>query len=407
MITTDPYPSTLYNNTQIQQDSEWWTASTVLSRSMKLIEMALEVATADAPSGADADQQTGIDLASLFEPQHGYEMIYPFLCPPGWDESAKPTETTQEARFAAVLSYYAAREIVSRTNETLVEMFAAGIDATVVDRETAERFIMHEAVFRVDHCSNPERILYAESESEIGLSVTTQGMRTLTATEVRDDSHRRLRPTEMDEKSISVSVYDDLADAVERYADTDTDTMTGTATGTATGMTTHSYTDAETTESISLSELPVEYARYPADVSSYFTWPAIMIGDSLGPETPETTVYSGRHWSCHQLERWVSGLALVAVSIGCSNARRSDFAPGWFSRRDPADRIDIAVKMSEIGVTGDPPYAVLAAIGEIYELEFAQTDDGNKILTWDARQQAESIFADISDSYTGSCSEQL
>jgi hypothetical protein len=231
---------------------------------MKLIEMALEVAT------ADADQQTGINLASLFEPQHGSEMIYPFLCPPGWDESAKPTETTHEARFAAVLSYYAAREIVSRTNETLVEMFAAGIDATVVDRETAERFMTHEAVFRVDHCSNPERILYAESESEIGLSVTTQGMRTLTATEVRDDSHRRLRPTENDEKLISVSVYDDLADAVERYADTDTDTRTGT------GMTPHSQTDAEKTESISLSELPVEYARYPADVSSYFTWPAII-----------------------------------------------------------------------------------------------------------------------------------
>lgn len=387
MITTDPYPSTLYKNTQIQQDSEWWTASTVLSRSMKLIEMALEVAT------ADADQQTGIDLASLFEPQHGSEMIYPFLCPPGWDESAKPTETTHEARFAAVLSYYAAREIVSRTNETLVEMFAAGIDATVVDRETAERFMTHEAVFRVDHCSNPERILYAESESEIGLSVTTQGMRTLTATEVRDDSQRRLRPTEMDEKSIPVSVYDDLADAVERYADTDTDTRTGTGTGT--GMTPQNYTDAEKTESISLSELPVEYTRYPADVSSYFTWPAIMIGDFLSAETPETTVYSGRQWSCHQLERWVSGLALVAVSIGCRDVHTSEFTPGWFSRADPADRIDIAVTMSEIGVTGDPPYAVLTAIGDIYELEFTRTDEGQKILPWDARQTAESIFADL------------
>lgn len=63
-----------------------------------------------------------------------------------------------------------------------------------------------------------------------------------------------------------------------------------------------------------LSELPVRYREYPEDASPYYDWPAAVIGDQLS--TPEGTVYSDAYWTYPELDGWMCGLSLAAVSLG-------------------------------------------------------------------------------------------
>jgi hypothetical protein len=67
----------------------------------------------------------------------------------------------------------------------------------------------------------------------------------------------------------------------------------------------------------------------------------------------------------------------------------------WLSKLSDSDVLDLAVKMRQVDEYGEVPYRALVAIGELYNLEFTETEDGARVLTLESRKEAERIFEEM------------
>jgi hypothetical protein len=295
-----------------------------------------------------------IDIEEILEPRYEYSMIYPFVV--NVPISKEIQETEREAEWGTVVGYHTAREILSHCGEEYVRRFAEAVETSDVSADTARELVKYDTVLHSDEHTDPEELIYSTSD---GYFLTTEDVQILESKEVLESNRSHIEPQQ------EYELHKRLASCVQRYAEL---------------------------ERVDLSKIPVRYREYPEDASPYYDWPATVIGDQLS--TPDGTMYSDAYWTCPDLDEWLGGLSLAAVSLGYADV--SELDRGWFQELSVSERIDLCVKVADMGVAGDPPYAVLTAIGENYGMKFKeQKDSGIRILTYKGRRKAEEMFENL------------
>jgi hypothetical protein len=284
----------------------------------------------------------------------GHINLIELLLPPRTREGDGADETAENIINAGLMSYYISNELASRLPSDVVDKFESSVD---------DAFRWNEFESFVEYLEQRDDFDSSVGSAGVPLSIGFNGEYTV--------------PQKYE------NLYSNRADLI-----------------------TQSVESGE----FDISDLTGEIVDR-SEQATMMTFPAGIIKEEFDiAYIDEQIITKGGKWTTPELDYWECSFALLAVAEGLVDI--DEIEPyqeprnyyelmngagqePWLSKLSDSDVLDLAVKMRQVDEYGEVPYRALVAIGELYNLEFTETEDGARVLTLESRKEAERIFEEM------------